>query len=147
MLVQNRLQARQIHTVIGQGKLVSIVTRRDGKKCHVAKERRGSKLKMMPLNWKRNDVWIFCGHGRGKKKKWGREESPTIRVDTCMKNTRYAPSNSHNMSRFSSISVSSDIILIASSISRKVSFFSLNSACELVKGNFRLFVCFVSRKE
>jgi hypothetical protein len=66
---------------------------------------------------------FFVGHGRGKKKKWGREESPTIRVHTCMKNTRYAPSNSHNISRFSSISVSSDIILIASSISRKVFFF------------------------
>jgi len=71
LLVQNRLQARQIHTVIGQGKLVSIVTRRDRNKCHVAKERRGSKLKMMPLNLKRNDVWIFLRTRKGKKEKVG----------------------------------------------------------------------------
>jgi hypothetical protein len=100
----------------------------------VAKERRGLKTRNDAVKFEalKRRLDFFVGHGRGKKKKWGREESPTIRVHTCMKNTRYAPSNSHNISRFSSISVSSDIILIASSISRKVTFFSFNSAYEFV---------------
>ena len=84
---------------------------------------------------------IFFGfvNSEGEKEKLRKRKSPTTRVHTCIKNTRYAPINSHNISRFSCISFvvrSAIIFLNASSISRKVPDYFLNfRVC-----NFPLFV-------
>lgn len=84
---------------------------------------------------------IFFGfvNSEGEKEKLRKRKSPTTRVHTCIKNTRYAPINSHNISRFScicSVVRSAIIFLNASSISRKVPDYFLNfRVC-----NFPLFV-------
>ena len=85
-------------------------------------------------------------NSEGEKEKLRKRKSPTTRVHTCIKNTRYAPINSHNISRFfcnisrfsciSFVVRSAIIFLNASSISRKVPDYFLNfRVC-----NFPLFV-------
>ena len=89
------------------------------------------------------DTIFFGFKFRRGKRKTEEKEIPATRVHTCIKNTRYAPINSHNISRFSCISFvvrvflrSAIIFLNASSISRKVPDYFLNfRVC-----NFPLFV-------
>lgn len=85
------------------------------------------------------DTIFFGLNSEGEKEKLRKRKSPTTRVHTCIKNTRYAPINSHNISRFScicSVVRSAIIFLNASSISRKVPDYFLNfRVC-----NFPLFV-------
>lgn len=85
------------------------------------------------------DTIFFGFKFRRGKRKTEEKEIPATRVHTCIKNTRYAPINSHNISRFScicSVVRSAIIFLNASSISRKVPDYFLNfRVC-----NFPLFV-------